>query len=312
MRSFALIASILVLTAACDKQSRAPETSDGQPVTDLSDNPTVLFQVFGPRETPRLAPIAVLRPTGLESIALTDAGWRDFDSTYFATGRQYPVYRNGVEAGLLEITRGMWPADSAVLYSVPGCRRVVPHAVGRLRATIALEETIEVLGSSQPLPQPKDTRPFPAGAEAQGRTLTGAVAAAAEIGPEDLSSLDYHARWLRTGAGPNKRTLLASYIDPNAGDLGPGAGNTAMVLVLAEDSATSFQTSYRHAAVGEARTVEFRRLVNYADIDGDSISEMVLEAWRYASIPSLAMLKYQGGRWEETYRVGLDWCLDGR
>lgn len=310
MRRIALIASILVLTAACDKQTRTPESRDNETFTDLTENTTVLFQVFGPRETPRMAPIALLRAGRLEPISLSEGSWARFDSTYFAAGRQFPVYRNGVEAGTLEIIRGMWPADSAPLYDVPGCRRVIPHALGRLRATVALEETVELLGSSMPLPQVEDTRPFPAGADAQGRTLANAVATASQIGQEDLSSLDFHARWLRTGAGPSRRTLLASYIDPNAGDLGPGAGNTAMVLVFAEDSAATFATSYQHAAIGEARSVEFRRLVNYADIDGDSIAEMVLEAWRYADIPSVAVLKYGSGKWNETYRVGLDWCVD--
>lgn len=312
MRRIALIASILVLTVACDKQSRAPESRDAGTFSDLSGNPTILFQVFGPRETPRMAPIAILRDGRLEPISLSEGGWASFDSTYFAAGRQFPVYRNGVEAGALEIIRGMWPADSAPLYAVPGCRRVVPQALARLRASVALEETIELLGSSVPLPQAADPRPFPAGADAQGRTLANAVATASQIGAEDLSSLDFHARWLRTGAGPSRRTLLASYIDPNAGDLGPGAGNTAMVLVLAEDSASAFNTSYQHASIGEARTVEFRRVMNSVDIDNDSISELILEAWRYAEIPSLAVLKYGKGAWNETYRVSLEWCVDRR
>ena len=44
----------------------------------------------------------------------------------------------------------------------------------------------------------------------------------------------------------------------------------------------------------------------------DGIAELQLEAWRYAGIPSLALLQYQNGKWEETFRIGLDWCVDGR
>ena len=308
MRRFALIASILVLAVACDKQTQAPRADEPRASTDLASAPTILFSVFGPREAPRLAPIALVTKDGLTPLSLDDAGWRQLDSTYFVTGRTLPLYRNGVALGEIEIVRGMWPADSAPLYTVPGCREVVPQALGRIAKGVDVEENVELLAASAPLPQATDRRPFPADPETQGRTLASAVAAAAQIGPEDLSGLDYHARWLRTGVGPNGRSLLASYIDPNAGDLGPGAGNTAVLMLLAEDSASSFSTSYQHARVGEARTVEFRRVQNYADVDGDGKSEILLEAWRYASIPSLVLLKYDGGRWREAFSVSQEWC----
>jgi len=312
MRSIALIAGILVLATGCDKQSREASRAAETVFTDLGDSTTVLFQVFGPAESPRVAPIAIVRGGLLEPLTQSEAGWRAFDAAYFAPGRQLTVYRNGVNAGMLDISRGMWPDNDAVLYNVPGCRRIVPHAMGRLRPTIALEETVELVASSVPIEQRIDLRPVPAGPETQGRTLASAVATANGVGPEDLSGLDFHARWLRTGVGASGRTLLASHIDPNAGDLGPGAGNTSMVLVMAEDSAGTLTTSYQHAVSGEARTVEFQRLVNYADFDGDGVSELVLEAWRYGGIPNLVILKYSGGRWRETFRVSLDWCVDGR
>lgn len=278
--------------------------------TDLSASPTILFQVFGAREAPRVAPIAVVTPTGLAPIRLDANGWQALDSAYFAPGNTMSVYRNGREVGTMEIVRGMYEPDS-VLYSVPGCRNVVPHAIGRVTSAQEMEESLELLGSSTPLPQGSDNRPFPAGADAQGRTLAGAAATAAQIGPEDLTGLDYHARWLRTGVGPSGRTLLASYIDPSAGDLGPGAGNTAVVVVLAEDSSGVFNTSYSHARSGEARTVEFRRLLNYADLNGDGATELVMEAWRYAGIPELSVLSYRDRAWTETFRVSLDWCVEG-
>ncbi len=312
MRRIALIASILALATACDKQSRSSEDAEQSAFSEITDSSTVLFQVFGSRESPRLAPFAVERNGSLEPLALSEAGWRHVDSTLLAPGREMTVYRNGQLAGTLQIVRGMWQSDSGPLYEIPGCRRIVPQAIGTLRSSIPLEETVELLASSRPLAQRVDNRPFPAGAEAQGRTLASAVAAAADIGAEDLSALDFHARWLRSGVGASGRTLLASHIDPNAGDLGPGAGNTAMVLVLAEDSSGTLRTSYSHALVGESRMVEFQRLQNYADIDGDSIAELLLESWRYAGIPSLVLLKYDGGKWMERFRVGLDWCVDGR
>jgi hypothetical protein len=243
---------------------------------------------------------------------LDAAGWRELDAQYFPAGRKLPVYRNGAASGELEIVRGMWPADSAPLYEVPGCSDVVPHALARLSDPANYEETVELLASSSPLAQSTDSRPFPADPETQGRTLAGAVAAAADIGPEDLNGLDYHARWLRTGVGANGRTLLASYIDPEAGDLGPGAGSTAVLVLLAEDSAGAFSTSFQHARVGEARSVDFRRIINYADLDGDGKSEILMEQWRYAAIPSLVLLKHDGTRWQDVFSVSAEWCTDQR
>ncbi len=312
MPRIAIIASILVLAAACDKQAAPPR--DAAPTveyTDLSDSPTVLFQVFGPRDEPRVAPIAVVRNGGLERIALDESGWRELDSAQFSPGRVLHLYRNGAAVGTMEIVRGMYGMDGT-LYSVPGCRVVVPQAIGRMASTTAMEETVELIAASAPLAQVADRRPFPAGPEAQGRTLASAAATAAGVGPEDLSGLDFHARWLRTGVGAMGRTLLASYIDPSAGDLGPGAGNTSMVLVMAEDSAGAFNTSYQHALSGEARSVEFQRVLNYADLNGDGKSELVMEAWRYAGIPTLSVLSHDGARWTESFRVSLDWCVDSR
>lgn len=244
----------------------------------------------------------------LSPLQLSYDEWRSFDSVFFAAGTSIPVYRNGAQVGELVVTRGMWPADSAPLYSVPSCAEVVPQALGRLTSSAQLEETVELLGASVALVQKDDRRPFPTQTEAQGRSLAAAVAAGAQIGREDVASLDFHARWLRTGVGAQGRTLLASFIDANAGDLGPGAGNTAVILALAEDSAGVMKPSYQHAQSGEARTVEFRRLVNYADFNGDGVSELLLEAWRYAEIPDLAVLTYSDGSWRESFRVGMDWC----
>lgn len=312
MRRIAIIASILLLATACDKPSAEPAADSAAVAvadTDLSGNPTVLFTVFGERTAPRIAPIAIARGRVLEAIRLSPAAWKEFDSVYFSPGKKYSVYRNGTLAGEVEIARGMFDADSGVLYTVPGCRNVIPQAVGRLRGTIPLEESVELLGSSVVLTQPVDRRALPRYAETEGRSLANAVAIGAGIGNEDLASLNFHARYLRTGIPPLGRTLLASFVDPNAGDLGPGAGNTAMILALAEDSSGVMRPSYQHAVSGEARGVESQRVVNYVDLDGDGISELFLEAWKFAGVPSIGVLSYAEGRWREGFRVALNWCL---
>ena len=151
---------------------------------------------------------------------------------------------------------------------------------------------------------------MPRDAGPQGRTLANAVATASEIGQEEIGHLEFISRWLRTGAGANGRTLLATYIDPEAGDAGPGAGNTAMILVLAEDSAGTLNTSFKKVSVGDARAVEFQRLVTHADLDSDGVDEIVLETWRYASLHDLSVLQFANGKWRQVFTVGLNWCVD--
>lgn len=276
----------------------------------------MLFQVYGAREEPQAAPIAVLIDGKVEPIVLDMDGWRRLDSTWFSPGSRLPMYRDGADVGAIEVIRGMWTGDQGALYELPACRELVPHANVRLQATINAEESVEFLASSAPLVQRKDNRPVPRDASGVARTLANAVATARGFGREELDKLDFISRWLRTGAGPSGMTLLASYIDANAGDVGPGVGHTTMVFVLAEDSAGTQQTSYTHLDNGDARSVAFQRLANHVDLDGDGVDEIIVEQWRYAAIPDLVVLKYTAGKWNEAFRMSLDWCVrkseDGR
>jgi hypothetical protein len=299
-----------VLLAGCDKPN-ADAPVAGTPLTDLSTNPTVLFQVFGDLTAPRAVPIGIVANGSLRPLTLDAAGWRSLDSMVFSAGNRLSIYHRGLDAGSAVVERGMWPAGEEALYSLPGCRLVVPQAVLSLEAAVPLEQSVELIASSVPLPQLEQGRPFPADAVARGRTLTSAIAAEAEIAPEELVHLDFSARWLLTGAGPERRTLLATYVDPEAGDAGPGAGHTTTIFTLAEDSAGALNTSFRHTASGESRTVDFLRLVNHADLDGDGVAELLMESWRYARVPDLMLLRYREGRWRETFRVSMEWCLDG-
>lgn len=274
----------------------------------MSTASAVLFQVYGAHDEPKAAPIAVVVQGELRPIVLDGPGWHAFDSTYFKTGARMPMYRDGVDIGAVEVVRGMWPANNAPLYSLPACREVVPQAEVSLQATITPEESVEFLASSVALPQTKRAA-VPRDASQVGRTVANAVAMGQNVGPEELAKLDFISRWLRTGAGPSGRTLLASYIDPDAGDAGPGAGHTTMILALAEDSAGTQSASYSHVSNGDARRVDFQRLANHADLDGDGVDEIILEQWRYAATPELLVLKYRAGSWTEAFRVSLDWCV---
>ena len=312
MRRPAIIASILTLLLACDKpQQPAPDVPDA-PLSVVSAASSIFFQVYGAGEEPRIAPFAIVENGQLAPISLDADGWRNVDALFFAVGRTLPLYRDGIAIGDVEIVRRMWDPNEGALYALPGCSEVVPQAQGKLIMRDRAGSSIEFLASSTPLKQKADTRPLPTDADAQARTVASAVAAAAQVGPEELAHLDFIGRWLRTGAGPEGRTLLSTFVDAEAGDAGPGAGHTVSLLALAEDSAGTLATSFQHVSQGEARSVEFRRLVNHADLDGDGIDEIILESWRYAATPDVIVLKYAAGKWSESFRVSQNWCLDKR
>lgn len=297
---------------ACDKPNEDPSDAATavRPTIDPAARPTLLYHVFGSREAPKAVPIAALVDGALTPIVLTESGWRQLDSLAFATDTRISIYRDGGSAGEAVVTRGMWPADSAPLYSIRGCRSLVPQAAVRLESTVPIEQSVEFLGASVPLTQNgTSTEAPPTGAPSVARPIADALALSADIGPEDVKSEDFHARWLRTGVGPTGHTLLISQLDPNAGDEGPGAGNTAHIFALADDSAGRWLPSYTHTASGAARSVEFQRLVSYADLTGDGVSEIVVEAWHYAATPDLVVLRWQDGQWRERFRLRQDWCL---
>ena len=164
MRRPVFIASILALLSACDKpQERPLPDVPAAPRTAVSPTSTVLFQVYGSKDEPRLVPIAIADGGHLAPLNLDAEGWRVLDSMFFAKGAKLPIYRNGAETGTVEVMRGMW-SDEGELYSLPGCRLLLPQAVGKLAAKgfvegRAVEARLTALGMDlvETLEVPHDT-----------------------------------------------------------------------------------------------------------------------------------------------------------
>src|ERR1039458_10246687 len=100
----------------------------------------------------------------------------------------------------------------------------------------------------------------------------------ANLSPAELDALDFHARMIATGAS-QAPTMLISFIDPNSGNAS-GGGWTGQVFALADSGADGYEATYIHAVKGDARTVEFQRLVNHVDLNGDGADEIIVEAWK--------------------------------
>jgi hypothetical protein len=301
---------ILLAAAACEKSKPAQNPADaivpdGVPALDLAAKPQILFQVFGDRESPRIMPIAAVLNGVIKPIGLTARGWKQLGSQYMATGTKYPFYVEGGEPGELTIAR-----DTA--YTLPGCSAVKPMSVVQLAFKKPREDpTVEFLSSSGP-PAPQHAEPGKLMTSADiaqlGRSIGHAVGKRVNLSAAELDSLDFHARMIPTGA-TKAPTLLVSFIDPNSGGAKSGSG-TGHVFALADSGVNGYEATYVHAVKGDSKAVEFQRVVNHVDIDGDGADEIIVEAWKYASDNDLVVLSFKAGRWQEVLRVKQDWCLD--
>jgi hypothetical protein len=301
--------SILVLATGCDKAKKADEDRPPPPSIDVASKPTLVFQAFGSLDSTRLVPIAAIVNGELKPIVLPEPDWHQLDSAYFTAGTEYPVYRDGQPAGTVTVTRRMWEPDSEPLYTLPGCRVLRPMAAVTLKTRVALDPAFEFLSVSTPLKSEPSRTQSPTDLKAAVRAVALMALKSEQLDSADIDTASFSAHAIHMASG-TKATLVASQIDPNAGDTGPGAGHTTHFLIFGDDpDGKGYQVSYHHLESGEARTVEFQRLLDHLDLTGDGVDEVFVESWRYASRNELVVLSRINGKWHESLRVPQNWCV---
>ena len=274
-----------------------------KPQTSLAGKPTVLFLLFGDHNDPRLLPVATIGHGHITPITLDADGWRKFDGLYFKTGSQMSVYRRGASLGTAVVRRGMWDGDQP-LYKLPGCRALRPLAAATLAAAPSDLGTLELLGTSDPLPLGAAHADAPAALLDSAREVTARVAGREGLTATDRADLELTVSAFHTGA-TSKPTLVGSYSERGGGSV----ANARHVFVLADSArAGGYDASLVHTA--RDSVPEFRRLIDHVDLTGDGVDEMVLEGWRADGDTYLVIMKYGAGRWREVARGGTSWCAD--
>ena len=314
MKRFALIATILVAAAGCDKTKAllglgTPRDSEGPPPgarLDLTKRPEVVFQLFGERDDPRMVPVAAVIDGMLKPIELTGSGWHEFDAMYQRPNRSYTLYQDGAAIGQVHVRRGMWERASEPLYTLPGCNLVTPLSAVSLETDARLSYTVEALAATsgitvRPKVGVKPTKEL----DARARRIAYDVARAAGIDSAALRSSAFHYIAINTGATKSP-TLVASFLDPESSDRNE---STAHVFALADDAGGGYQPTFRHTASGVVGAAEFRRYIDHLDINGDGIDEIVLEGWQFAGETFVSVLGYANGEWSEVFRGRSSWCL---
>lgn len=275
---------------------------------DLAANPDIVFHIFGEREDPRMMPFAAVRGNDLIAITLPETDWREFDTKYLKPGVVYPVFRDGLATGTAAVKRGMWTGEP--LYTLPQCKSLTPMA----SVTVAdsskafVVEAFATTRAARPA-RPRGTSLSPDSVRAIGNRLARQVAKTVDLEGEALDSLDFRVLAIVTGARA-KPTIVASFVDPRGGDVQPGRGNTANVLVLADDDGTGYKVSFSHAVNADASRAEFRTYLDHLDMTGEGVDEILVEGWHYGEETSLHVLAWRNGTWHDVFTGRSSWCLD--
>lgn len=309
---------MLMVATSCDKakdlagrqgQAVAPEPPESQRFA-VEKKPDVLFQVFGERDDPRMIPIAAVEGGTLKTIVLGSAGWRTFDSLYTRAGAAYTVYRDGRAAGTVTVRQGMWDKPEAPIYSLPRCQLLVPLAAVMVAGVDNSGYTVEFLASSATFAARPQGKPMARDAAiASGKAVAYAVGKTAGLERVRLDSLDFYGIAIQTGA-TSEPTLIASFIDPGAGDETAGESRSAHVFVIADHKGAAYEPTFTQSVNGATASAAFRRYLDHLDINGDGVDEIIVEGWQYGGDTQLIALAYRGGRWEEIFRGPPSWCLD--
>lgn len=315
-----LIATILMVASGCDKArelagggDRAQAAEVSGPRTNLAARPDVLYEVFGERDDPRMIPLAIVENGALRPINLDAAGWQKFDSLYQRSGMSYPLYRDGQPAGTVTVRKGMWERPDAPVYSLPNCELLTPLSAVSLEAKGRLGYTVEFLASTARIRAlATGTPPGRARVESLGREIGRQAAAKAGIDPSELDSLDFSAVAITAGA-TQEPTIVATFVDPRTAERA-GTEQRIIAIFAIGDAASdgSYAPTFSHVVNGPAISAESRRFVDHLDVNGDGVSEIVLEASGADAGAYLMVLSNQKGRWKETFRSPSSWCLDAR
>jgi hypothetical protein len=296
------VATILTAAVGCDKRAQGePVDAPARVQTSLAGKPTVLFQLFGDPADPRLLPVATIGHGRVAPISLDAEGWRNFDKLYFKPGSRITVYHDGSPITAAVVQRGMW-SDGSALYKLPGCRAPRPMAAARLDSVPDEMTTLDLIGTSDPLPMTARLA-LTVADEDSARALAERVARRAALLPAARSEMDLSVVAIRTGVS-GRPTLLASFMEkPTSSGLRP-----RQVFALADSAAGGYAVTFYHAP--RDSMPEFRRLVDHVDLTGDGVDEVVLEGWRPGSDSYPIVLKFISGGWHELARGAGSWCAD--
>ncbi len=316
MKRIAIVATILTVATGCDKLKAAAGATAGStpaPVVDaldLTQNPDILFQVFGEKGDTRVIPLAALRDGAIKPINLSAEGWRQFAAQYEKSGTRYVLYDNGREVGSATVKQGMWEKANAPLYKLPNCEVLIPLATVMLDTRVDLGFTVDLLATSARIAAPVPGAQLPAAElDRIAHALGYRVGESEGMTRKAVDGLEFRTFAIPTGVHSSP-TVIASFID--GGSESTDDSQTRHIFVIADrKDGGEYAATFSHAFAAATDNDEYRIYLNHLDLTGDGIQEILVEARQVGGGAAVTVLRYQGDEWVEVFRSRSGWCLDG-
>ncbi len=277
--------------------------STGAPDAKAQTQDFILFAVAGEGATPTIDPVALVGggkyvyPEGAGGI---DEALAKFAADYYREGRKYRVISGGGEAGTLTVKRSH-VADECFRAGAD-VEMQSPVKVGRVFLALATDSETFGRGATT-------TRRAPTDAErAAALKLAAAVMRQKRAPAAALKTLESINLTAADLDGDGRAELIGSFRTRQ------GKSARHLLFLIAEPQGATYKTGhavYEHIAakdlmdpslIDEVGNAGFLSeiLVDYVDLDGDRVSEVVSTASSFEG-QGYQIYKRAGGRWQKVY-----------
>ncbi len=301
----ALLFALLAFSGGCDRIRRAlndeAAAGAGDPVwqsdsTMLASTPNILFRVFNHANGRAVAPIATFGTQGFRQLTMGGRGWRAFDLNYLQAGHTLRAVRDGLDAGEVRLTKGMWE-QGAQLDTLRWCGRPVP--AGLVNAPSGV--TLAIAGERPAL---KRVAPLSAGELQEAlSTIPTLIAPSSGISTSMLARYTREVRVLATGAGP-RPSILVIYNDPEqvSDTLKSMAQRPRQFIVVLDKGVYGFRPTFTFATLGNALSEPRMAFLDYVDVDGNGKAELFFTFLANKKYEVTSALRFENEVWREVLR----------
>jgi hypothetical protein len=269
----------------------------------VSPNQFVLFSVKKYEHGTQVEPVVIVRRGAFVKPPVTeaDAPGGDFDALskkfaadYLKAGRRLKIISGGGDAGTATVTK----------YIEPGCvgmyAEVSTETAAKLGGQVqALATDANEIGKQAP------SRRAPTEAErAAALELARAAFTRAGVGPAALRKMEVVNLTAVDLDRDGKSELVGGFrVDRST----ERAADANTLFVIFEPSGQGFRPALTWSHRGGEADYQERRLVDYVDLDGDGVAEVIVEGTYYESNDYFVYKKQRGG-WRSVYQGGGGGC----
>jgi hypothetical protein len=288
-----VVAAVLLFTPSAAAQQA------GEPARDRAAARPAQFVVFSVKQyeqTTQIEPIVVVRrgvfarpPVAEGDAPNVEVEAKKFISQYFRAGRRLRLIFGGGDAGTLAVRK----------YVEPGC-------VG-MYAEVSLDSPVKLGGQVQALATDSDAPARRAPTEAErsaAQELARAAFTRAGVGPGPLQRMEV-VNLTAVDLDRDGRFELVGGFRVDRSNRNSADFNT--LFVIFEPVGERFRPALTWSHRGGEGEYSDRRLVDYLDLDGDGVAEVIAEGTYYES-NDYVIYRKQRGRWRSVYQGGGGGC----